>query len=181
MSSWQAVGCNRGDFKSKHIPVKLCPQTIPPSTSLEEEDGLVEVEDALQDILDARDQWARNVDLANPLLPPSETRMLEEHQSLLVQATDDGNIPQVIGPLAPLLQCVLSILWELMKSPSSATLVGEGTEVGKRIVHLLLPAAYFQAKTESVSIVLKPKNGKLLTKPIGPIDCSIIDMPTCIT
>lgn len=190
-SNWESVGCKRGDFKSKHIPVRLCPASSK-NTFERFEDRLISLQDpkavatSLQNSLGRRTLWvSQNAHLASSTGSVRGDEILHTFRQNLPTTSPSSPLNELLlsTTLTPLLQCMLDIEWELIENSSSGVIC-KTVESFDRLASLLPPASTYQAELDSVrwlSPYSSSKLWKLIVKNLGPTNCPVTNLFACLS
>lgn len=147
-SNWEALGCHRGDFKTRMLPLQFCPaecdkEYSPHGSILEHE-----VNSFCRAQCKQRELWVNNeATITSTDEPPS---MNDTRRRFIEKIAGKRNhfLTPDATVIDPLQNCILSIVWEFLETPSSLTLLDRGgSEKGLRILSI---AALHQANLESV-------------------------------
>ncbi|KAN0107964.1 hypothetical protein V8E51_007706 [Hyaloscypha variabilis] len=152
-SNWEALGCHRGDFKTRMLPLQLCPveSLVQPITLSMNTNNCVQNKWGSRAISEQRELWASNEPSNEPSLfdelPGSQDirkGFFEEIERLCKWLP---NPPDSVV-LQPLQHCTLCIIWEVLHTPESLRLLGDEGTVDN-LLRLLPTAIVYQAKLES--------------------------------
>ncbi|PMD43844.1 hypothetical protein L207DRAFT_562952 [Hyaloscypha variabilis F] len=148
-SNWEALGCHRGDFKTRMLPLQLCPveSLVHPITLSMNTNNYVQHKWGGRAISEERELWASNEPSLFDELPGSQDirkGFFEEIERLCKWLP---NPPDSVA-LQPLQHCTLCIIWEVLHTPESLRLLGDEGTVDN-LLRLLPTAIVYQAKLES--------------------------------
>ncbi|CZR70038.1 uncharacterized protein PAC_19939 [Phialocephala subalpina] len=154
-SNWEALGCHRGDFKTRMLPIRLCPRSQRNHPTLLVEPTL----DNPYIFLDCtqRDLWANNdpgvIDTAYSLLrrqrmETARSRFLKE----IASKCDLLSKPPDPVMLQPIQHCMICIVWELFPTMQPLRLLGHNGTFDA-LLRILPAAVVYQATLESDRLI----------------------------
>jgi hypothetical protein len=159
-SRWEAVGCQRGDFKSSMPQIGLCPGSLKPWAEVIADRPFAGSPSEFANAL--LKTWSKSRDLwlqqgGHDEEDPNAQYKSSEIRQTVVKNLANASFSLIKQPdtaaLNPLQDCILAITWELLKS-DSPILILEDKKLPDSILPLLCSAAVYQAKLESVRISL---------------------------
>jgi hypothetical protein len=144
-SSWEALGCHRGDFKTRMLPIRICPVESSDPVQVIAEDNSYWLDNQV------RVSWVENDDRVE--VTDDETLHKEEVRRLFLEEIKDKwellCKPPDQAVLQSLQSYTMDVVWELLETPSSLSLLSEEGTFDS-LLRILPTAAVYQANVENV-------------------------------